>query len=147
MRIESLDDCFGERMLRKIRPDAEKSRVSLAVAEAKLSRAEEAFRFGMFDLSLIASYTAMFHAARAVLYRDGIQEKSHLCAIMYLRANYSGSIGAGPINSLDAHRIERHDAIYGLGTAVTKDDAETSIADARELLDAVGKIMAERRPT
>jgi len=26
---------------------------------------------------ILAAYTAMFHAARAVLYKDGIQEKSH----------------------------------------------------------------------
>lgn len=57
--------------------DLEKSKRSLEVAASKLEEAEKAFKHELFDATIVLSYTAIFHAARAILFRDGIIEKSH----------------------------------------------------------------------
>jgi len=36
--------------------------------------------------ALIAAYMGYFHAARAVLFRDGVREKSHYCIGVYLES-------------------------------------------------------------
>lgn len=75
-------------MLRRERPDLEKSKRSIEIAEAKLNEAEKAFSHRLFDATIILAYTTMFHAARAILFKDGIVEKSHVCLIEYLREKY-----------------------------------------------------------
>lgn len=74
-----LNECFRKRLLRKERPDSEKSERSIEVAEAKLNEAKRAFSHGLLDATIVLAYTTMFHAARAILFKDGIVEKSHVC--------------------------------------------------------------------
>ena len=76
-----LNACFRKRLLRRERPDVEKSRRSIEVAQAKLNAAEKAFSHGLLDATVVLAYTTMFHAARAILFKDGIIEKSHVCLI------------------------------------------------------------------
>ncbi|MCP8321946.1 MAG: HEPN domain-containing protein, partial [archaeon] len=39
-------------------------------------------------MSIIASYNTVFHAARALLFKDGIKEKSHWAVARYLEYEY-----------------------------------------------------------
>jgi len=84
-----LRECFEKRLLRRIAPDMEKAKKSLEMSIKKLEEAKKALEYNLLDSCMIMAYTAMFHAARALLYKDGIQEKSHLCLIIYLREKYS----------------------------------------------------------
>ena len=85
----------------------EKAKKSLEMSIKKLEEAKKALEYNLLDSCMIMAYTAMFHAARALLYKDGIQEKSHLCLIIYLREKYSEKLPVHLINALDAYRIER----------------------------------------
>jgi len=89
----------------------------------------------------------MFHAARAVLFRDGIIEKSYVCLAEYLRQEYSkkGLISEGYVNSLDRMRTDRHEAIYGLETSVTKTLADHAINQCREFIGAAKKLISNER--
>lgn len=62
-----LRECFEKRLLRRKRPDFEKSKRSIEVAEAKLDEAEEALSHKLFDATIILAYTAMFHAAKSTM--------------------------------------------------------------------------------
>ncbi|MDI3488538.1 MAG: hypothetical protein PWR26_1255, partial [Methanosarcinales archaeon] len=42
------------------------------------------FESGAFRSALLSTYLAVFHSARAVLFRDGVREKSHYCVGVYL---------------------------------------------------------------
>ena len=87
----------------------------------------------------------MFHSSRSLLYRDGVQEKSHICLAIYIKENYSNKIPPYLINSLDSFRKERHETLYGLEFVETKKDAELSIYDAEQFLDTVRKILKEKK--
>jgi uncharacterized protein (UPF0332 family) len=141
MRIETVEDCFKFRLLRKIEPDLNKSKTSLKIAKTKLERAKKAFKAGLFDLSIISSYTGMFHAARAMLYRDGIQEKSHFAISVYLKEKYKDKISQGVLNSFTVHRIERHDALYGFEYEAGEEDARSAIKDAEIFLKEIEKLL------
>jgi len=137
----SLRECFEKRLLRETKKDLKKARRSLEIAVGKLERARLAFDGELFDSVIVLGYTAMFHAARALLYRDGIQEKSHFCLVLYLRQRYSGKIPAYLINSLDIFRIERHEILYGLEFTPTREDAEILLKDAKELIEIVDDLV------
>jgi len=134
-----LEECFGKRLLRKERPDLEKSQRSMEVAETKLDEAEKAVSHKLFDAAIILAYTAMFHAARAILFRDGIVEKSHICLIEYLRETYvnTGKLREAAVNALDTLRIDRHETLYGLETKSNEREAEYSLEKAKEFLMTV----------
>jgi uncharacterized protein (UPF0332 family) len=138
MKIEEL---FKQRLLRKISPSKEKSISSLRISENKLIESKKLFEFGFFNQSLITAYTSMFHAARALLYYEGIQEKSHYAICVYLKERYSDRIPINILNSYDNYRIERHEALYGFEYEAKKEDAKSALQDCEELLKKVKEIL------
>ncbi len=74
----------------------------------------------------------MFHASRAVLYRDGVKERSHICIPIYFRAKYPELDRYA--NILDSYRELRHSVFYRMGTTVDKREAEESLVSAKEFL-------------
>jgi len=137
----NIEECYENRMLRKIPQDPKKAKRSLEIAENKLKTAKEAFEKELYGPTIIYSYTSMFHSSRALLYKDGIQEKSHICLVLYIKENYSNKIPPYLINSLNSFRKERHESLYGLDFIETKKDGELSIHDAEQLLITVKKIL------
>lgn len=115
-----------------------KARQSLKVSEDKLVEAEKLAKAGFGDAALVTAYASMFHAGRALLFKDGVVEKSHYCLVVYLRENYAkqGKIGPEIITMMDAFREERHDVLYSLeGIRVKTADTKTAIETARKLLE------------
>ena len=115
----------------------------MEVSEAKLEEAEKALRYGLPDATVILAYTAMFHAARAVLFRDGIVERSHVCLIESLKERYvkTGRMSEALINTLDSARVDRHETLYGLETRSSERGAKHSLQRAREFLSIVKTIL------
>lgn len=144
MEIKNVEDCFKFRLLRKIKPDIEKSKKSLEFAESKLKNAKEILKLNIYDFVILESYMCMFHASRALLYKDGIQEKSHYAISIYLKEKYSSKIPLPIINFLEIHRTERHEALYGLEYKPDKKDAELALQDAEIFLREIKKIIIKK---
>lgn len=141
MEVRSIEDCFKHRLLRKINPDKEKSEKSLKIAENRIKEAKRALSLGIFNFVILESYMAMFHAARALLYKEGIQEKSHYAISIYLKERHSDKIPLPVINFLEIHRTERHEAMYGLDYQPEKNDAELALRDAEIFVREIKKIL------
>lgn len=129
-----IDECLKERLLRKIKPDRNKIISSLRISEKKLEEARELFEKGFLNQAVVLAYTSMFHAARAILYRDGIQEKSHYAVFVYINEKYSDKIPKSLLNSFDNYRNERHEALYGFDYEASKEDTESALLDAEDFL-------------
>ncbi|MBE3136399.1 MAG: HEPN domain-containing protein [Thermoplasmata archaeon] len=121
---------FRNDSLRRTKPDPLKVTKALEMAELKRQRAQALFENDFFEESIVSSYTSMFQAARALLFHDGVIEKSHACVVAYLREHYSSALGQDTINWLDTYRLERHESFYGL---------EKSNVDEHEAEDALEK--------
>lgn len=77
--LTKLEECFEDGKFQTVLPSEEKARQSLRVAHENLYEAQGAARGELFRAATNSIYVAIFHAARAVLFRDGIREKSHFC--------------------------------------------------------------------
>lgn len=77
-----LEDCYRNRILRKGRPNLLMSEKAIDMAYEKLDRSVDLKEKGFLEESVVASYSAMFQAARALLYSEGITEKNHFCVIL-----------------------------------------------------------------
>ncbi|MDI6738484.1 MAG: HEPN domain-containing protein [Nanoarchaeota archaeon] len=137
-----INDCFVQGLLRKDRPDIEKADKSIQRARHKLENASAAFDASIYEDAVINAYAAMFHAARALLFRDGVVEKSHFGVYVYIKEKYHAKLEARFINELNALRLERHELWYGLeSTEVKEAEAEEVIGVAKEFIKAVDKLL------
>ena len=136
----NIQECFEKRLLRKIAPDLLKVDSALKIAEHKLIRAKHLFSEEFFEEALITSYTPMFHAARALLYKEGVQEKGHFAVSVYLSEKFSQKISSNLIESFNIYQLERHKALYGDFNEVSGEQASYSLSDAEAFLQEVKEI-------
>ena len=139
-----LEECFDRGLLRKSRIDEGVIAKELHNAYRHLENATRCLEEGMYDLAVVSVYTAMFHASRAVLFRDGIKERSHICVVEYLRVNYP-DLGEH-IAVLDNYRRSRHTMLYGIDVDIMLEDAEEGIKSAMSFIEKVETIVGNPRP-
>ena len=139
----NVEECVRDGLLLPVKPDKAKALRSLELAEEKLARAGELFSGGFFDEAVVTAYTAMFHTARALLFKDGYKERSHYALAVYAREKYGDKIERKYLNELDALRMQRHDVMYGLEERpeVKEVEAESAISVAAGFLAAVKKLL------
>ncbi len=148
MEIKTVADCFKFRILRKIKPDIEKMNKSFEIAKARLNDAKNILKIDkeiVYQHVIVDSYTAMFHATRALLYKNGVQEESHFAVYIYLKENHSKNMPLNIINLLNIYRVERHEALYGLDYKPTKEDAKQAIRDAEVFIKEIDKIIRREK--
>lgn len=137
-----LDDCFKKRLLRADKPDILKSNKALKMANLKIERAGELLESGFYEESIVSSYTGMFHSARALLFKDGITERSHACVIAYLSKEYGQSLGQDRISWIDTYRLERHESFYGLeASGMDKYESKDALNKAEKFLESIKNII------
>ena len=141
VEIRNIEDCFKFRLLRKIRSDFEKTKKSLELSKKRLKEAEEMFKLKIFRHVVLETYMAMFHASRALLYQDGIQEKSHYAIYIYLKEKYANQIPLHILNFLNIHRTERHEATYGFEYRPEKEDALRALKDAKIFINEIERLI------
>lgn len=135
-------DCFKEGLLRKTKPSRQYSIKSLDISLSYIQNARDNLKMNNNHLVIFCSYTTMFHAARAVLFRDGIKERSHICTVSYLRETYPRLKRLA--NQLDAYRRNRHNTLYALDFMVSDDEAHQSIEDAKLFYEQIKNIIDEK---
>jgi len=138
----NLNECFEKGLLVRGRASEETIRSTLQLARHNIERAKGNFNMEYFDVAFTLAYQAMLHSARALLFRDGIKERSHACVVLYLKEKY----GKNPelikhLNLLDSYRISRHEIVYR-GGHVSKEEASIAINDAEGLLSIVRAILS-----
>ncbi|MEK6913704.1 MAG: HEPN domain-containing protein [Nanoarchaeota archaeon] len=138
---KDIDYLFEKKLLRKIPLDIEKVKSSIKIADMKLTEAKELFDAEFFSNALLSVYTSMFHASRALLYKNGVQEKSHYAVYMYIKEIFSDKIPKSLINSLNSYREMRHNILYGEEAEVERENSENALLDAEDFLEEVKKIL------
>lgn len=135
----NLDECFKEGLLQKTEPSIEKAKKSIENAEFYLTDAELNFKMQRNHLVIFCCYTSMFHAARALLFRDGIKERSHICLIKYIKEKYPALQDFAIL--IDSYRRSRHSAIYGLDYRVPEIDAKSALEDTKKFIREIKKLI------
>ncbi len=139
------DECFEKRLLRRVKPDPLKVMKALEMAEVKKERALELIESNFFEESIVASYTCMFQAGRALLFHDGVIEKSHACVVAYLRENHSSELGQDKIHWFDTYRLERHESFYGLERSnIDEGEARDAIEKSEKFLETVSRLLKSK---
>ena len=134
-----LDDCYKKGLLRSVDISPEMVDRELSRAHHHLQNARQCIDDDMPDLAVVSVYTSMFHTARALLFRDGIKERSHVCILEYLKEKYPQLHDFVPV--MDMYRRSRHTMLYGTDAEVISDDAVEGMRMAEMFVNAVQKLL------
>ena len=140
-----MDDCIRKGLLRSHSFPDETIQKELENAKRHLKNSERNYEFDMMDVSIVSSYTSMFHAARALLFIDGYKERSHVCLGAFLRECYPELKEYA--NAFDIYRKNRHESLYGIDYEPLDSDAQTGIDFAKEFIERVQEIIKEKKIT
>jgi uncharacterized protein (UPF0332 family) len=140
----NLEDCFKKNLLRKTDPSAAKAKRSLEQARVWVDEAKQTLEAVAYRSGLMAVYMGYFHAARAVLFRDALREKSHVCIELYLE-DY---VRRGRLEeewTILYHRLRRarHLDQYSFGAAPNEDEVEYAIDHAEAFIDRIERLLQE----
>ncbi len=143
MTKTKVEDCFEEGLLKKIRPNLNFAEQSLKQAEHFLDEAETLINSNIKDMAFIALYNASFHAARALLFRDGIKERSHYCVCKYIEEKYQVQelVTMQHAVILDSLRSKRNDIQYSLETPELEEDLNEIFDQVSGFLERVREII------
>lgn len=136
-----LDRCFSQGLLRRDSPDIEKAKKSIERAKSKIMVARKVLDI-VPEEAVANAYGAMFHAARSLLFKDGITEKSHFALFVYVRDTYSDRIEKRFLSELNSLRLDRHAINYGLDPVkIDKSEAKQIIDTAQEFIASVDRLV------
>lgn len=138
----NVEECFEKGLLRKDIESKDKSKKSIEAAKHKLDIAKRTFEAKIYEETILTGYAAMFHAGRALLFKDGVREKSHYGLYVYIKEKYNDKLESRFINELNSLRLERHELLYGLEkTEIKEVEAEDILRIAEEFIEAVGRLV------
>jgi len=138
-----VEDCFEQGLLKKIRPNLNYAGQSVKQAEHFLDEAETLVQSEIKDMAFIALYNASFHAARALLFRDGIKERSHYCVCKYIEEKYQLQELVTMQQSviLDSLRSKRNDIQYSLEQPEIEEDLNEIFEEVANFIERVKEII------
>ncbi|MFH0970101.1 MAG: HEPN domain-containing protein [Candidatus Diapherotrites archaeon] len=130
-------------MLKKIHPNLRYAEQSIRQAEHFLDEAEKLIDAEIKDMAFIALYNASFHAARALLFRDGIKERSHYCVCKYIEEKYQLNELVTMQQSviLDTLRSKRNDIQYSLEQPELDEDLDKLYNEVLTFIERVKEII------
>jgi len=140
--MKGTDDCFGRGLLRRVDPSDEKARLSLAQAGEWADEAAKALAIGVVRSAMSAVYMAYFHAARAVLFRDGVREKSHYCIGLYLETYVAnGTLEEEWVALFDHIRGLRQTDQYNLAASPTEEETTSALEGAGRFIARMERLV------
>ncbi len=143
MTKSKVAECFEQGLLKKIKPNLTYSGQSIKQAEHFLDEAETLINSEIKDMAFIALYNASFHAARALLFRDGVKERSHYCVCKYIEEKYQMSelVTMQQAVILDSLRSKRNDIQYSLEQPELEEDLAEIFSGVSDFIECVKEII------
>ena len=146
IHLTRLDECYERGLLRKVAPSNDKAMQSLAQAREWLTEAGYDCDADALRSALMAAYMGYFHAARAVLFRDGVREKSHYCIGVYLESyREQGLLEDEWVLQFDHMRGIRQNDQYSRDARPTVQEVRQAVADAGEFIERLERLVKAPR--
>lgn len=138
-----LQELIDKKMLIKSHSSEQVIQGSLAIAENFLEKAEGNAKIEYYDVAFSLAYQAMFHAARAILFKKGYKERSHWAVIKALKDICKQEKDLIELlETMDSYRMTRHAVQYS-GLGCSKEDADEAIKDADKIIVIAERIISK----
>ena len=94
-------------------------------------------------MAVIALYGAFFHAARSLLFKDGVKERSHFCIARYIEEEYTDKnlLDVKFLNAFETVRDMRHETQYSLDVIEITDDLFVLSDVCYDFIDLIERVL------
>jgi len=141
-----LEECYERGLLRKVGASFDKALLSIAQAREWVTEAGYDCDAGAPRSAIMAAYMGYFHAARALLFRDGVREKSHYCIGVYLESYCeNGLLEDEWVLRFDHMRGLRQNDQYSLDARPTVLEIQQALAEAEKFIDRMEQLVKASR--
>jgi len=139
------NECFEKGLLQKTEPSLDLAKKSVKQAEFFLNEAHDLFDMKKETIAVISLYNAYFHTARALLFKDGIKERSHYCIARYLEEEYVNKkvIDKKFLNAFETIMSLRHNVQYSTEKIEIEEDLTELYNACEEFIQEIEKIIKE----
>jgi len=139
----NIKEAIEKRFLLGIKPDKKLVDKELKESDYDLSKSEKALDEEDYKWSIVKSYYAMFHAARALLFNLGYREKRHFVVGIVLEdLNKKGKLESRYVNDFNAAISSREDADYHY--VYSKEAAEDNLLIANEFISKMKELLNKK---
>lgn len=141
--LGEVEECFQKGLLKKTEKNKAFALQDLKRAEFFLKEASELAELGKKEMTLMALYNAVFHAARSLLFKDGVKERSHYCLQKYLEEEYEKTslLASEDLALFELLRGSRNEVQYGLSTTGIEENLFELCNKTRKFVAKAEKIL------
>ena len=145
--LTEVDDCFEKGLLKKGMKSKRLALQDLAQAEFFLNESFDLINIQKKEMAAIAMYNAAFHAARALLYLDGVKEKSHYCLQKYLEAKFGKKelLSSEELSLFDLLRGIRQEVQYNVSKVKFEENLNELYDKTESFIEKAKKIVESRK--
>ena len=137
----TLERCLKDGLIKQIPSSPVEAKNQIEKAEVLIMEAKSCFDDDNLNATVMTGYAAMFDAARALLFKDGYRERSHICVVRYLEAKYMKELGEDTIILLDEYREKRHKVVYASDYYPTEEEANNIVNFAEKFIAIIKKLL------
>ena len=145
--MTEVDACFEKGLLKKGIRSRRFALQDLSQAEFFLNESFDLINLQKKEMAAIAMYNAAFHAARALLYLDGIKEKSHYCLQKYLEEKFSkrGMLNSEELSLFDLLRGMRQEVQYNVAKVKFEENLNELYDKTEKFIEKAKNIVESRK--
>jgi len=135
------DECVKKGKIKAFSRGGALAAKELETARSDLESAEKTFSDSNYKWATIQIYYAMFHAARALIYSQGLRERNHFCLVIAVRELFVDKklITASLLEALKEAKSLREDADYY--NRWSEGGCKRLLVSAREFIGLAGQIL------
>ena len=116
-----VNECFRKGLLKKGEKSKNLAKKSIKQAEYFLDEAQDLLNMDKRPIAVISLYNPYFHVSRALLFLDGIKERSHYCIARYIEDRYVNA------SKLDVNFLNNFEIMMGLRHTVQYSTEKTEV--------------------
>ncbi|MFH1751536.1 MAG: HEPN domain-containing protein [archaeon] len=140
--MSQVKDCFEKGLLKKTSKSKTLALQDLEQSEFFLNEGFDLIELKKKEMSLIALYNSAFHAARAILYKDGVKEKSHYCLQKYLEEKYlNKGLNDEELSLFDKLKGIRQEVQYNVTKVEIEEDMDELYNQTEEFIEKIKKLI------
>lgn len=138
-----LSELLRKDLIEKFQSDEDQIRNEITNAEKQLRSAEKMLGIEEWGYAHTAAYTAMLHAARALMFRKGYRPKGHEhhVAVVSFAKIYEKRYSTETIESFEQGRRRRHEFTYDDADAISESQAKNMVLNAMDFLAKTREIL------
>ena len=139
----SCKDCFEKGLLKKDIVQKDLAKKSVKQSEFFLGETQDLIEINKNQMAVISLYNAFFHISRALLYNEGVKERSHYCIARYIEEEYVNKekLNVKFLNAYESMMSVRHNVQYSTEIIEIDLDFNEFIDICHEYINKVSELL------